>query len=193
VIDPHFVILGAVLSVAGALGYSRETLLGHTRPNRVTWLIWALAPLIAFVAQLSDGVGLPSILTFSVGFGPLLVFLASFAAPAGHWHLGPVDLACGALSALALIGWLLSGSGTVAIALGVAADGLAAIPTLIKAVRAPETEHHGVFRNATLNAGITLLAIQHWTFSAAAFPIYIFMIGAILYFLVRIRPHRRQR
>jgi hypothetical protein len=54
VIDPHFVWLGAALSMLGAASYCRETLHGRVRPNRVSWLLWAVAPLIAFAAQVSD-------------------------------------------------------------------------------------------------------------------------------------------
>lgn len=64
VLDPRFVILGALLSSAGALGYARQTLLGAVAPNRVTWLLWTIAPLIACAAELTDGVGLPALLAF---------------------------------------------------------------------------------------------------------------------------------
>jgi hypothetical protein len=193
VIDPHFVWLGAALSMLGAAGYCRETLRGRVRPNRVSWLLWAVAPLIAFAAQISGGVGLPSVLALSVGVGPLCVFVCSFASGAGRWRLGRLDLACGALSALAILLWLVSGSGTVAIVMSIAADALAAVPTLVKAVRAPETEHAGPFRNGIGNATITLLTIRHWSFSSAGFPIYILLLAGTLYALIRFRPHNEER
>jgi hypothetical protein len=193
VIDPHFVWLGAALSMLGAASYCRETLHGRVRPNRVSWLLWAVAPLIAFAAQVSGGVGLPSVLALSVGVGPLCVFVCSFAAGAGRWQLGRLDLACGALSALAIVLWLVSGSGTVAIVMSIAADALAAIPTLVKAIRAPETEYAGAFRNGVANAAITLLTIRHWSFSSAGFPIYILLLTGTLYALIRFRPHNEER
>jgi hypothetical protein len=79
----------------------------------------------------------------------------------------------------------------VAIGMSIAADALASVPTLIKAVRAPETEHATPFRNAVFNAGITLLTITHWSFSTWGFPVYIMILGATLYTLVRIRPRLR--
>jgi hypothetical protein len=193
VIDPHFVWLGAALSMLGAASYCRETLSGRVRPNRVSWLLWAVAPLIAFAAQISGGVGLPSVLALSVGVGPLCVFVCSFAAGAGRWRLGRLDLACGALSVLAIVLWLVSGSGTVAIVMSIAADALAAVPTLVKAVRAPETEHAGPFRNGVGNATITLLTIRHWSFSSAGFPVYILLLAGTLYALIRFRPHNEER
>jgi hypothetical protein len=155
--------------------------------------LWALAPLIGFTAQLAGGVGLPAVLTLSVGLGPLIVFTSSFFNQRALWRLGPVDIGCGALSVLALILWRVSGSGTAAIALSIAADGLAGVPTVIKAIKAPETEHHGIYRNAALNGTITLLTIHHWSFASAGFAVYILFMGLLLYSLVRLLPAWRAR
>src|SRR5581483_5835501 len=97
-IDVHFVILGAVITAAGLVAYIRATLRGVTQPNRVTWLLWALAPLLAFAVEIHEGVGLQSLMTFTVGFGPLLVFLASFRSAGAVWEIRPLDYVCGALS-----------------------------------------------------------------------------------------------
>jgi hypothetical protein len=193
VIDPHFVLLGAAFSLLGAAGYCREILRGRVRPNRVSWLLWAVAPLIAFAAQVSGGVGLPSVLALSVGLGPLCVFACSFAGGAGRWRLGRLDLLCGALSVLAIVLWLASGSGTVAIVMSIAADALAAVPTLVKAIRAPETEYAGAFRNGVANATITLLTIHHWSFASAGFPVYILLLTGTLYAVIRFRSHNDRR
>jgi hypothetical protein len=162
-------------------------------PNRVSWFLWAVAPLIAFAAQVSGGVGLPSVLALSVGVGPLCVFACSFAAGAGRWQLTRFDLGCGVLSLLAIVLWLASGSGTVAIVMSIAADALASVPTLVKAFRAPETEFATPFRNGVYNAVITLLAIQHWSFGSAAFAVYILLISSLLYSLIRFRSHNGDR
>ena len=188
-IDPHFVLLGAALSMLGAFAYCREVLRGRVLPNRVSWFLWALAPLIAFAAQVSGGVGLPSVLTLSVGLGPLCVFLTSFAGGAGRWQLTRFDLGCGVLSLLAIVLWLVSGSGTIAIVMSIAADALASVPTVVKAIRAPETEFAAPFRNGVINAVITLLAIQHWSFASAAFAVYILLISSLLFSLIRFGSH----
>ena len=55
-LDAHFVILGAAVGFAGALSYLVGTLRGTVRPNRVSWLLWSLAPLVAFAAEVQQGV-----------------------------------------------------------------------------------------------------------------------------------------
>ena len=42
--------------------------------------------------------GSQALLTFTVGFGPLVVFAASFVNPKSVWKLGRLDYTCGALS-----------------------------------------------------------------------------------------------
>jgi hypothetical protein len=61
--------------------YLRDTLRGTTKPNRVTWLLWAVAPLLAAAVELSEGVGLRALPTFMVGFMPLLVFVGRSTTP----------------------------------------------------------------------------------------------------------------
>src|SRR5665213_3532899 len=104
-INQHFVILGVLIGFAGNMTYVISTLRGKTRPNRVSWFMWALAPLIAFSAEINQGVGLRSLMTFMVGFGPAMVFIASFVNRKATWKLTKLDLACGLLSLLALIAW----------------------------------------------------------------------------------------
>ncbi|MGH2908622.1 MAG: hypothetical protein ACRDK8_04925 [Solirubrobacteraceae bacterium] len=192
-IDPHFVFLGMALSLAGSAGYCRAMIQGRARPNRVTWALWALAPLVAFAAELSEGVGLPSVLTLSVGVGPLGVFLCSFAVRTGRWRIGPVDIACGVLSLCAIALWAISGRGTTAIALSIAADALAGVPTVRKAIIAPDTEHPLPYLAGMANATITLFTIRHWSFSTAGFPVYILGIATILFALARRTTHNGGR
>jgi len=190
-LDPKFVLLGAVLNIIGSSTYAYSTIKGKTKPNRVTWFLWALAPLIAFFAQLDKGVGLQALMTFMVGFGPLMVFVASFLNKKAFWQISKLDIACGVLSAAALILWLVTGEGLTAIALSIVADFLAGVPTFIKAYKEPETEHPDVFRNGALSAGITLLTIKTWTFASFGFALYILLICVVLYGLIRFKLGKR--
>ena len=115
-IPVQFVLVGAAFNVVGLSSYVADTLRGRNRPNRVTWFLWALAPLIAFAAELRQGVGLQSLMTFMVGFGPAVVLGASFVSRHGAARLTRFDLGCGSLSVVALIMWRVTGRGDVAIA-----------------------------------------------------------------------------
>lgn len=176
-ISDKFIIFGVLLQLWGCLVYARDTLSGKTKPNRVTWFLWFLAPTVAWAAEINKGVGFISIMTLSVGLGPLIVLVASFASKKAYWRLHWTDYICGLLSAVGLVLWLAYKEANYAIILSIASDLLAATPTLVKSFRHPETESVEAYWVAIVNAGITLLAIDTWTVAHYGFPIYIFLVN----------------
>ena len=187
-INENFVIIGALLSLIGSLDYVVGTIRGKTQPNRATWFLWAFAPLIAVTAMLNGGVKWQGVLmTFMVGFGPLLVFLSSFVNKKSVWKLTKFDYICGALSVLGLVGWSIAKDGDVAIFFSISADALALLPTLVKSWKSPESERWLVFLLASINAIITLLTIKVWDFTHIGFPIYILIVCLALFFIIRFR------
>ena len=74
-ISQNFIYLAALLNLAGVSIYIAATLGGKTKPNRVSWFMWALAPMVAFAAMVSQGVGLQSLMTFMSGLGHYLFLL----------------------------------------------------------------------------------------------------------------------
>lgn len=186
-LDPKFVIFGALLNLVGSTSYLIATLKGKTRPNRVTWFLWAMAPLIAFSAEIKEGVGLQSLMTFMVGFGPLIVFIGSFVNKKSVWRLSTFDYVCGGLSLLGLILWLITRHGNIAIIFSIAADGLAAMPTVVKSFIEPESESGYIFGLGAVSAAITLLTIDKWTFASYGFPLYILIICLILFSLIQLK------
>ena len=62
-------ILGAIIGSLGGLYYLYATIVGKAQPNRITWLLWGLFPMIIFVAQRAQGVKDLSWTSFAAGFG----------------------------------------------------------------------------------------------------------------------------
>lgn len=172
------VFIGATAQLIGIIYYIKETLRGNTKPNKVTWLMWAVAPLIAAFAAFSDGVGWSVLPVFMAGFGPLLVFIISFANPKAYWKLERFDYLCGLCSLLALALWGITKEPVIAIVFAIASDGFAAVPTLIKLWKFPETETVHPFTAGLFSALTSFVAINLWGFSAYAFPAYLVAINA---------------
>jgi len=195
VLNVNFVFLGVAMAAAGQSLYVVDTIRGRTQPNRVTWLLWAIAPLLAFAVEVNDGVGLRSLATFMFGFGPLVVFGASFVNTESVWKLGPLDYACGAVSVGGTIGWLVTREGLVALAAALMADFLAGVPTLVKSWRRPESESASVYVGALASAAITLLTVHRVSAPVVAFPLYIVVIALVEVALVagRLGPRSRRR
>jgi hypothetical protein len=193
VINVNWIFLGAAIGALGTTVYLRDTLRGTTKPNRVTWLLWAVAPLLAAAVELNEGVGLRALPTFMIGFMPLLVFAASFHSPVAVWKIRRIDYACGLMSVVGTVVWLVTRNGVLAISAAILADFLAGVPTIMKSWTHPETETVYSYIGAVMSMGIVLLTIQHWTFDVAAFPIFIVCIGSVEVFLVGFEPGPRLR
>jgi hypothetical protein len=178
---------GAVLNLCGSGVYALRTLRGSVRPNPVTWLLWALAPGVGFAAQVARHVGLPALTTLSVGLGPLLVFLCALSRPGFRsTRPNPAELCCVVLSLGALAGWWITTDPNTALALSILADGCAAVPTLVKCYRHPETEDRTVYVLMALSAALTLATLPAWTFTAAGFSCYLLTLcGTLLILLCR--------
>lgn len=182
-ISEGFMYVAALLISYGTYSYIKDIYHGETRPNLVTWFLWTLAPMIAFAAQIQAGVGAAAVLTFMVGFCPLVVFVAGLRR--GEFRPTRFDIICGTTSIIALLLWQLTGSGTLAVALSIIADSLAASPTVIKSYKQPRSESSFLFLLFAISATITLLTLDSWTIQNSGFSLYIFTLYVILFVLVK--------
>lgn len=176
----YLVLLGAAVEFLGIVPYVKDTINGTTKPNRVTWLLWSVAPLIGAAAAISDGVGWPAIPVFMAGITPLTVFVASFVNRKAVWKLNTSDYLYGILSLLALFLWKITYRVDVAIILSIASDALATLPTLKKSWSHPGTETTTAYLTTLFGALTSFSAFENWSFSECAFPIYLVITFTIL-------------
>ena len=178
----YVVFVAAFATLFATFVYVRSMLKGGAKPNRVSWLMWSIAPFIATAAAISSGVGWAALPVFMSGFSPFLIFTASFVSKKAHWTLASFDYVCGVLSGLALVLWYVTEDPNVAIAFAIASDGLASIPTLTKAWKHPETEVAWPFMVGVFNASTSFFASTIWVFSEYAFPAYLIVMNILLFF-----------
>jgi len=175
------VILSVFVSLTGGTAYIRDTLTGKSKPNRVSYGMWALAPLIGTAAALSAHADPWTVVRiFLAGFLPLLVFLASFINPQSYWKLSIFDLLCGACSIIALLVWAAVDSPRSAILLAAIGDGFAALPTIRKAWSYPETETGLTYIASFVGVLLILPSIPQWNIENSAFQIYLLISNTFL-------------
>ncbi len=95
------------------------------------------------------------------------------------------------LSVAGLTLWLVTKVGDVAILFSILADGLAALPTVIKAYRFPESEIAWPWIVTAFGVLLSLLTIKDWTFANYAFILYILIVNTTIFLLAQFRPHSR--
>jgi len=179
-IPEYFAVIGAAIGSLGGFYYLVETIRGKTKPNRVTWLLWGLFPMIIFAAQRAQGVEGLSWASFAAGFTPFLILLASFINKEAYWKTEPRDYLLMGAAIAGIVLWALTDDPNLAIFFSLVADVFAGLPTFIKAYRYPETESWVAYAISTFGFGLSILAIQTYTFETSAFVIYLFAMNGLL-------------
>jgi hypothetical protein len=178
------VLVAASATLVAALAYIRSMFKGQTKPNRVTWLMWTIAPFTAAFAAFSSGAVWAAVPVLMSGLSPCLILLASFVNKRAYWKLSRFDYACGALSALALVLWYVTANPNVAIVFAIFSDGLAALPTMRKAWRDPQTEFGWLYVVGVFSPLTSFLVAPDWSFAEIAFPAYLVAVNVLLVFSV---------
>ena len=190
-INQNFVIVGFILNLIGGASYFIDTVKGKVQPNRITFFLWGLAPLIAFAAEIHQKVGLQSLMTLGVGLSPVFIFAASFYNKKSVWKLKRFDFICGGFSIIGLVLWYITKVGNFAILFSIFSDAMASIPTLVKSYTHPESENYIEYFFAWCSAALTIATMKAWNFATSAFPIYILCINAICFTLIKFRLGKR--
>ncbi len=180
-LEHWLVIISSLIITIGVTAYIRDTIAGITKPNRVSWLIWSIAPLIATFAALDAKADIwATMRVFLAGFLPMLVLIASFINKNSYWKLTKFDLICGLFAILAIIVWLIVDSPRLAIILAATGEGFASLPTIRKAWKFPESETGIAYIASGLSALLVLPAIPVWNIENATFQLYLLAVNIVL-------------
>lgn len=187
----YFAIIGALIASIGGLYYLYQTIIGKTKPNRITWVLWFILPMITFAAQRVQGVDSLSWATFVSGFTPLLVLIVSLFKKKAYWKTQPLDYVLMAAALASIVLWMVTRNPNLAILLIIVADVFASLPTVIKAIKHPETESWVAYAISTVGFTISILAIHTFDIQNAAFVIYLVSINGLIAIVASRKPLRK--
>ena len=194
---PIWIIYIAVaMRLGGSLAYLRATLSGRAKPDPVSWLLWGIIPIIAFIAEVQAGVGLAAIITLAVGISPLIVFCAAMYKNRYSFKLRGFNLICVIMAVVGIAIWTVTSDPFLAITLMILADIASTLPTIIKTIKNPKSEFAASYLVSSLSMLLALFAIDQWSFAALAYPAYIMAINLFIFLLAsrkKDQPKRRQR
>jgi len=188
----YFAIIGAIIGSLGGFYYLYETIAGRAQPNRITWLLWGIFPMVIFVAQRAQGVAGISWASFFAGLTPLLVVAASFFNEKAYWKSGPRDYGLMAAAVIGILLWALTDNPNLALLFSLLADILASVPTLIKAYRHPHSESWVAYAISTFGFGISILSNRTCNFENSAFVAYVIILNGALAVLASTRRRHCQ-
>lgn len=180
----NIIYIGVFVTIVGYFFYLKDIFYGQTKPNLVSWVLWALIPFLGFFFTIKAGAGLSALPIFIAGFGPLVIIIVSLFRKNSIWKISKLDITCGALALLSLLFYVFIHNLAISIIFAMLSDGLAAIPTLVKSWKFPETETTGPYLSGFLNNILGLFIIKNWIFSIYAFNIYFILINIVIVFFI---------
>ncbi len=179
-IPEYFALIGSFIASTGGFYYLYCTIKGTVQPNRITWFFWGAFPMIAFAAQIAQGVDLIAWATFVAGLTPFLVVFASYLNPQASWQIQKIDYVFALIAIVGVILWQVTDNANLALTFALLADLAVALPTVIKSYQFPDTEDWRAYMLSAAGFLIAILAVQEWLYENYIFVLYLFLINFLL-------------
>jgi hypothetical protein len=165
-------VLGFLLQMASAAACCHAIATKPVSPNRVSWLLWATIPLVASVIAIQDGAGWGVLPVLGASLGPWIVLFFAIVRRRGSWQFTPLSITClvVSLSGLAI---QIVGFGIVASIAVMVTEFSAALPTIAKAWKDPQSESALTYLLSGTSAVTALLTINTFNLQQAGFPMMV--------------------
>ena len=170
--------LAGIISLSAYAPYILSILRKKTKPNRASWIIWAIVSAIIALSYREAGASYAFLAPVGYVIGSTLVVLLSIRHGVGGWT--PFDRKCIIGAAISLVLWRIFDSPMSALLINLFINLLGTLPTARKAWYQPETESKVAWSLYSLGSIVNLFAVENWTFSMAVYPVsMIFLIGMV--------------
>ncbi len=170
-----FGIVSGLLAIIGSIPYIRDILKGTTKPERASWLIWAVLGFIAFFSQLSSGASDSLWMTGMQTLEVCVIFI--LAVKFGVGGLVRRDIVALACAGAGLFLWYFTNNAAAALFIVIAIDAVGAALTVYKAYKDPASETFSTWLLAGMSGVFASLAVGRLDFILLAYPFYIFIIN----------------
>ncbi len=176
-------ILSAIVFAIAYIPYIVSIGKGRTKPHPFSWLLWSLIGVISAYFYVRVGAVETLPFAFAGAVLPFIVAVISFR----NWEGGfsNFDYLCLALSASAIIAYILFHSAAISLTLSLCADSIAFLPTMRKTFFSPSSESIGSWGLFLLSYALSLLAaIPRFSYGVVIFPAYLTFCGIVMCLLI---------
>ncbi|AFY41381.1 hypothetical protein [Nostoc sp. PCC 7107] len=165
-------VVAGFLSFLGFLPYVVSIYHRKTRPNRVTWWIWAIVGFILCWSYYSSGAINTIWVPVCSAIGHLIIAILAIKYGEGGWN--SFDRWCLLTAGISLVLWWQFSSPIIALVINIGIDFLGALPTMRKSYYQPHTEDFSTWIIFLLAHTLNLFALKNWSFALSAYPLYLF-------------------
>ena len=167
-----------IINFIGYVPYIKGIFEGTVKPQRITWGIWSILTLVAFINQMLNGGGYSSLFFGSTTALVMVVFVLSLRKGVGG--ASAFDRLVLVTSALLFAYWAMSRDTYYSTLIAVAIDGVGALPTVLKAYKSPETEVYLQWMLAAVAGLLSMAAVPTVSLILVVYPAYIFIMNAVI-------------
>lgn len=177
--------VAGLFSLAAFVPYILSILRGRTRPNRATWWIWTVVGSLLAVSYYASGARHTLWVAVSYVLGPLITAILSLRFGVGGSTR--FDRGCLLGAGMGALLWWAFSSPLIALLINLGIDLLGALPTISKAHSDPGGEDTLAWGLFLLGNTLNLFAIEQWRFSIVVYPVYMFLLSALILLLLTSR------
>lgn len=168
-----------IVNVVGYIPYFKGIFNGSVKPQRITWGIWSILTSVAFINQIINGGGYSAYFFGSTALLVIGVFLLSIKR--GMGGKSTFDLIVLVASICLFILWAVTRDTRMTTIIAVLIDLIAALPTLYKTYKQPETEVYLQWILAAVAGLLSMLAVGTSTdYILYIYPLYIVVMNSLI-------------
>lgn len=177
-LDPNLFALSTIGVLSFCLGllafapYLRDTLAGRTKPQRSSWLIWAVVASIALASQVAEGASHSLWFTTANWLMAVAVFGVAIRHGSGGGFARRDRVSLAAAFCILLL-WYLTETAALALALAILVNCLGAWLTIQKAYLAPHSETLTTWGLAAVAAGLGAVSVGRLDPVLIAYPLFL--------------------
>ena len=173
-----FGYISALLSIVMIVPYVRDILLGKTKPERGSWLIWTVLGFIAFFSQYAKGA--TDSLWMTAGQTLAVLIIAVLSIKYGYGGLGKRDVRALIGAGIGLLLWYLTREAAFALFIIILVDSIGTLLTAIKSYKDPESETLSTWILSGTSGIFGMLAVGSLNFVLLAYPLYIMVANYVI-------------
>lgn len=187
-IKQYLSLFATFLTIVAFFPYIRSVLRGQIKPHVFSWLIWGLATVIVFFAQLAGGAGVGA---WSIGLsGAITLYVAWLAyRRRADDSITRTDWVFFILALAALPLWYFTANPFWAVVILTTVDTLGFGPTFRNAYHHPYEEQLLLYVLMTIRNLIAIAALEYYSWTTVLFPAFISL--TCIVFIAMVAARRR--
>lgn len=173
-----FGLLSAFFSIFSYVPYVKDIFRGKAKPERASWIIWAVLVFIQFFSQLSKGATYSLSLSGSQLIGITLICLLSFKF--GYGRFRKKDYFALFAAGIGLVLWYITREAAIALFITIGIDCIGGILTAEKAFHHSESEPPAMWVMNFLSGFFATLAVGSLNIVLLSYPVYTVVLNIVV-------------